>query len=45
MARAESSTPASASTAAQILDAAERLVQERGFNGGSATRTSRPSSA
>jgi TetR/AcrR family transcriptional regulator, transcriptional repressor for nem operon len=33
MARAESSTPGSASTAAQILDAAERLVQERGFNG------------
>ena len=33
MARAESSTTASRSTAAQILDAAERLVQERGFNG------------
>ena len=34
MARAESSTPArSASTPAQILDVAERLVQERGFNG------------
>ena len=34
MARAESSTPTSAAdTAAQILDAAERLVQERGFNG------------
>jgi TetR/AcrR family transcriptional repressor of nem operon len=34
MARAESSTPMpAADTAAQILDAAERLVQERGFNG------------
>lgn len=34
MARAESSTSETpASTAAQILDAAERLVQERGFNG------------
>ena len=34
MARAESSTPTpAADTAAQILDAAERLVQERGFNG------------
>ena len=34
MARAESSSgPAAASTPAQILDAAERLVQERGFNG------------
>jgi TetR/AcrR family transcriptional repressor of nem operon len=34
MARAESSTPTpAADTAVQILDAAERLVQERGFNG------------
>jgi TetR/AcrR family transcriptional repressor of nem operon len=34
MARTESSTSArSASTTAQILDVAERLVQERGFNG------------
>ena len=34
MARVESSTPTpAADTAAQILDAAERLVQERGFNG------------
>jgi TetR/AcrR family transcriptional repressor of nem operon len=34
MARAGSSIePDTASTAAQILDAAERLVQERGFNG------------
>jgi TetR/AcrR family transcriptional regulator, transcriptional repressor for nem operon len=34
MAQAESSSgPAATSTAAQILDAAERLVQERGFNG------------
>ena len=34
MARAESSTSARpASTPAQILDVAERLVQERGFNG------------
>ncbi len=34
MARAGTSTESSAaSTAAQILDAAERLVQERGFNG------------
>ena len=34
MARAESSTPTpAADTAAQILDVAERLVQERGFNG------------
>ena len=34
MARAGSSTdPAATSTAAQILDVAERLVQERGFNG------------
>jgi TetR/AcrR family transcriptional regulator, transcriptional repressor for nem operon len=34
MARAESSTATPAGdTAAQILDAAERLVQERGFNG------------
>ena len=34
MAKVESSTPAvAADTAAQILDAAERLVQQRGFNG------------
>src|SRR5262245_48000912 len=34
MARAERSTEKdAASTAAQILDVAERLVQERGFNG------------
>ena len=34
MVRAERSTPAeAASTAAQILDVAERLVQKRGFNG------------
>src|SRR5262245_12203840 len=34
MARAETSAPKEAAdTAAQILDAAERLVQERGFNG------------